>query len=137
MRELTIVIPCLNESETIVKCIIKARHSIDKLNIDGEILVADNGSTDNSVELGARVVRVNKKGYGNALQGGIEAAGGRWIIMADADDSYDHGYIAPFLEKLEEGYELVIGCRFPCGGGVIQEGAMPWMHRRIGNPALC
>src|SRR4030067_1329024 len=101
MRELSIVIPCLNEAETIEKCIMKARHSIENLNLDGEILVADNGSTDNSVEiaarLGARVVHVEGKGYGNALQGGIESADGRWIIMADADDSYDLGSIASFL----------------------------------------
>lgn len=132
--------PCLNEAETLKACILKARKSLDELNISGEILIADNGSTDNSVELakslGARVVHIADKGYGNALGGGIAAAKGQWIIMADADDSYNFGEIAPFLEKLQQGYDLVMGCRMPRGGGRIMPGAMPWKHRWIGNPAL-
>lgn len=140
MAEVSIVMPCLNEAETIGTCISKGKKSFEVLGIDGEILVADNGSTDGSREiaqkLGARVVRVAEKGYGNALRGGIEAAAGKWIIMADADDSYDLSDIAPFIEKLKEGYELVMGCRLPRGGGKISQGAMPWKHRWIGNPAL-
>ena len=140
MPEVSIVMPCLNEAETIGICISKGKKSFEALGIDGEILVADNGSTDGSREiaqgLGARVVRVAEKGYGNALRGGIEAAAGKWIIMADADDSYDLSNLAPFIEKLKEGYDLVMGCRLPRGGGKISQGAMPWKHRWIGNPAL-
>jgi hypothetical protein len=132
--------PCLNEAETLGSCILKAKRSIEAHNLDGEVIVADNGSTDGSLEiakdLGARVVHVKEKGYGNALQGGIEAATGRWVIMADADDSYDLGHITPFVEKLREGYDLVMGCRLPKGGGQIMQGAMPWKHRWIGNPVL-
>ncbi len=140
MPEISIVMPCLNEAETIGTCISKGKKSLEALKIDGEILVADNGSTDGSIEiarkLGARVVQVAEKGYGNALRGGIEAAAGKWIIMADADDSYDLSDIAPFIEKLREGYDLVMGCRLPRGGGKINQGAMPWKHRWIGNPVL-
>lgn len=140
MYDTTIVMPCLNEAETIGRCISKAKRSIERLNLRGEILVADNGSTDGSIEiaekLGARVVRVPAKGYGSALMGGIEAAKGKWIVMADADDSYDLSNIDPFIEKLREGYELVMGCRLPRGGGKIMKGAMPWKHRWIGNPIL-
>ena len=140
MRDLSIIMPCLNEAETLGDCILKAHRSIAALKLDGEIIVADNGSTDGSREiaqhLGARVVHVKEKGYGNALRGGIEAATGKWIVMADADDSYDLGYISPFIEKLQEGYDLVMGCRLPKGGGKIMEGAMPWKHRWIGNPVL-
>ncbi len=140
MLEVSIVMPCLNEAETIGACISKGKKSFEALGIDGEILVADNGSTDGSREiaqkLGARVVQVAEKGYGNALRGGIEAAAGKWIIMADADDSYDLSDIAPFIEKLKEGYDLVMGCRLPRGGGKISPGAMPWKHRWLGNPAL-
>jgi len=140
MRDLSIILPCLNEVETIAICIEKAKESIARLKIDGEILVADNGSTDGSREiaesLGARVVHVKEKGYGSALRGGIEAAQGKWIIMADADDSYDLSHITPFVEKLQQGYDLVMGCRLPKGGGKIMAGAMPWKHRWIGNPAL-
>jgi len=140
MRDLTVVMPCLNEAETLGSCIVKAHKSFEKLGLDGEVLVADNGSTDGSIEiaerLGARVVHVKEKGYGNALRGGFEAAEGKWILMADADDSYDFGDIAPFVEKLKEGNDLVMGCRLPNGGGKIMPGAMPWKHRWIGNPAL-
>lgn len=140
MYDITIVMPCLNEAETIGVCISKAKGSLERLNLRGEILVADNGSTDGSIEiakkLGARVVPVEAKGYGSALMGGIEAAEGKWIIMADSDDSYDFSYIDPFIEKLREGYDLVMGCRLPRGGGKIMKGAMPWKHRWIGNPIL-
>jgi glycosyltransferase involved in cell wall biosynthesis len=140
MRDLSIIMPCLNEAETLGTCILKAQKSIEALKLDGEIIVADNGSTDGSreiaQELGARVVPVQEKGYGNALQGGIEAATGKWVIMADADDSYDLSHITPFVEKLREGYDLVMGCRLPKGGGTIMAGAMPWKHRWIGNPVL-
>ena len=140
MRDLSIILPCLNEAETLGNCILKAKKSIEALKLDGEIIVADNGSTDGSLEIardmGARVVHVNEKGYGNALRGGIEAATGKWIIMADADDSYDFSHITPFVEKLQEGYDLVMGCRLPKGGGKIMKGAMPWKHRWIGNPVL-
>ena len=138
--DLTILMPCLNEAETIATCVRKGLKSLETLNLSGEVLIADNGSTDGSIEiaekLGARVVRVAKKGYGNALRGGIEAARGRWIIMGDSDDSYDFSALAPFVAKLREGYELVMGCRLPKGGGTIAPGAMPWKHRWIGNPAL-
>ena len=140
MRDLSVIMPCLNEAETLGSCILKAKKSIETLKLDGEIIVADNGSTDGSIEiakdLGARVVHVKEKGYGNALRGGIEAATGKWIVMADADDSYNLSDITPFVEKLQEGYDLVMGCRLPKGGGKIMKGAMPWKHRWIGNPAL-
>jgi glycosyltransferase involved in cell wall biosynthesis len=138
--ELTILMPCLDEAETIGTCVRKALASLSKLGIRGEVLVADNGSTDGSVkiarDLGARVVDIPRKGYGNALRGGIEGARGKWIIMGDSDDSYDFSNLGPFVEKFRQGYELVMGCRMPYGGGTILPGAMPWKHRWIGNPAL-
>lgn len=130
--------PCLNEADTLGACIEKARLGLARAGVEGEILIADNGSTDGSIEigekLGARVVRVKEKGYGNALKGGIEAATGKWIIMGDADDSYDFSDIAGFVKKLREGCDLVMGCRLPAGGGKILPGAMPLSHRWIGNP---
>ncbi len=138
--ELSVVMPCLNEAETLAVCIRKAFKSFADCDIAGEVVIADNGSTDGSQEIatreGARVVPVAKKGYGNALRGGIEAAHGKWIIMGDADDSYDFSNIKPFVEKLRVGYELVMGCRLPSGGGTVMPGAMPWKHRWIGNPVL-
>jgi len=138
--DLTIVMPCLNEAETLAVCIEKAKKGIEAARVVGEILIADNGSTDGSIEiaesLGARVERVKEKGYGNALRGGIRAARGRWILMGDSDDSYDFSQIRGFVEKLEEGNDLVMGCRLPSGGGTIIPGAMPWKNRWIGNPAL-
>jgi hypothetical protein len=132
--------PCLNEAETLAICIGKARNALAELAVLGEIVIADNGSTDGSQEIarraGARVVEVSETGYGCALRGGIAAARGQWIIVGDADDSYDFGSIAPFIEKLEEGCELVMGCRMPRGRGQIMKGAMPWKHRWIGNPGL-
>ena len=132
--------PCLNEAETLATCIEKAKAGLARANISSEILVADNGSTDGSIQiaesLGARVIPVKDKGYGCALRGGFEAAAGRWIIMGDADDSYDFSNIQGFLDKLREGYDLVMGCRLPSGGGTILPGAMPWKNRWIGNPVL-
>jgi glycosyltransferase involved in cell wall biosynthesis len=135
--ELSVVMPCLNEAETLGVCIEKARAALDAHGIAGEILVADNGSTDGSQEIaarmGARVVAVATKGYGAALLGGINAARGRFIIMGDADDSYDFTNLLPFVERLRDGYELVMGNRFQGG---IAEGAMPPLHRYLGNPVL-
>jgi glycosyltransferase involved in cell wall biosynthesis len=138
--ELSIVMPCLNEAETLAVCVQKARKGLLDAGISGEVIVADNGSTDGSIaiaeENGARVVHVKAKGYGNALRGGIEAARGRWLLMGDADDSYDFGEAGRFMEKLKEGEDLVMGCRLPAGGGTIKPGAMPWKNRWIGNPSL-
>jgi glycosyltransferase involved in cell wall biosynthesis len=138
--DLTLLMPCLNEAETLTRCIEKAQGSLAALGLSGEVLIADNGSTDGSIalaeKLGARVVPIAEKGYGSALRGGIATARGRWIIMGDADDSYDFSAIAPFVEKLREGRDLVMGCRMPRGGGTLLPGAMPWKHRWIGNPAL-
>lgn len=135
--ELSIVLPCLNEEKTLGNCIRKAQGFLQRNGVHGEVIVADNGSTDRSVEiaksLGARVTHITEKGYGNALQGGFKAARGKYILMADSDDSYDLENIAPFLEKLREGYDLVMGNRFK--GGILP-GAMPWHHRYIGNPVL-
>ncbi len=138
--ELTILMPSLNEAETIGACVEQALASLTALGLRGEVLVADNGSTDGSVgiaqKLGARVVNIPRKGYGNALRGGVEAARGRWIIMGDSDRSYDFSKLGAFVEKFRQGYELVMGCRMPYGGGTIMPGAMPWKHRWIGNPVL-
>jgi glycosyltransferase involved in cell wall biosynthesis len=135
--EVSIVMPCLDEAETLARCIQKAQRAIDKDGLAAEIIVADNGSTDGSVviakELGARVVEVARKGYGNALLGGIDAAQGTFVVMGDADDSYDFGAIAPFIEQLRAGADLVVGNRF---AGGIEPGAMPWSHRWVGNPVL-
>jgi glycosyltransferase involved in cell wall biosynthesis len=136
--ELSVVIPCLNEADTIRICVTKALKSIQEAKIAAEVIVADNGSTDGSIEiaesLGARVVAVKKKGYGNALMGGIEAARGKYIIMGDADDSYDFTDVPRFVNKLREGFDLVQGCRLPGGGGTVLPGAMPFLHRWWGNP---
>lgn len=136
----TIVMPCLNEAETLEQCILKAQRGLENAHIHGEILIADNGSTDGSIEIakryGATVVHVQQKGYGSALRAGIEAASSPWIIMGDSDDSYDFSHISGFIEKLKEGNDLVMGCRLPTGGGKILPGAMPWKNRWIGNPVL-
>jgi glycosyltransferase involved in cell wall biosynthesis len=136
--EVSIVMPCLNEAETLASCIRKARQALAENGIGGEVIVADNGSTDGSrqlaAELGARVVSVQEKGYGSALMGGIAAAEGQFIIMGDADDSYDFGEMPRLLAKLREGNDLVQGCRLPAGGGTVLPGAMPFLHRWLGNP---
>ncbi|HET6882213.1 MAG TPA: glycosyltransferase family 2 protein [Pirellulales bacterium] len=135
--EVSIVMPCLNEAETLERCIRKAQRAIVHHNLRAEIIIADNGSTDGSQQiaerLGARVVAVKEKGYGSALRGGIEAARGRYVVMGDSDDSYDFASIYPFIEKLRAGYDLVMGNRFQ--GGILP-GAMPWKHRWLGNPVL-
>src|SRR5258708_26920120 len=137
---LTILMPCLNEAETIESCVRKAFRSLDQLNLAGEVVVADNGSTDGSREraeaLGARVVPVSERGYGAALQAGIIAAKGDWIVMGDAAASYDFSHLAPFISRLDEGYDLVMSCRLPQGGGKIMPGALPSKHRSLGNPGL-
>jgi glycosyltransferase involved in cell wall biosynthesis len=129
--------PCLNEAETVATCVGKARGFLERMAIDGEVLVADNGSTDGSqklaVDAGARVVPVAQKGYGNALMGGINAACGRFVIMADADDSYDFSQLDAFVDGLRAGNTMVIGHRFRGG---IRRGAMPFLHRYLGNPVL-
>jgi glycosyltransferase involved in cell wall biosynthesis len=135
--EFTILMPCLDEALTIETCIRKARGYLDAKGIDGEILVADNGSTDGSdvraVAAGARVVRIARKGYGAALIGGIEAAKGRFVIMADADESYDFAHLDDFVGRLRQGFQLVVGNRF--AGGILP-GAMPFLNRYLGNPVL-
>lgn len=135
--ELSILMPCLNEAETLATCIRKAQQALEDLGVAGEIIVADNGSTDGSPEiaanLGARVIHVPEKGYGSALLGGIKAARGKYIIMGDADDSYDFTKLGPFLENLRAGYDLVMGNRFK--GGIAPQ-AMPALHRYLGNPVL-
>ena len=138
--EVSIVMPCLNEADTLATCVEKAQRALREAGIDGEVIVADNGSTDGSQaigqSLGARVVDVSAKGYGSALMGGIGAARGRYVIMGDADDSYDFLEVPKFVAKLRDGNQLVQGCRLPRGGGVVKPGAMPFLHRWIGNPAL-
>jgi glycosyltransferase involved in cell wall biosynthesis len=136
--ELSVVMPCLNEADTLARCIETAQRSLADGGIRGEVIVADNGSTDGSPAIaedaGAHVIHVPEKGYGSALMGGIAAARGRFVVMADADESYDFAEIPRFVEKLRLGDELVQGCRLESGGGRILPGAMPLMHRRIGNP---
>jgi len=133
-----VVLPCLNEFDTLSTCISKAQRALSEHGIDGEIIVADNGSVDGSPEIaarmGARVIDVAERGYGNALMAGIAAARGKYIIMGDADDSYDFLQLPRFVEKLREGYDLVQGCRLDRGGGHVMPGAMPVMHRLWGNP---
>jgi glycosyltransferase involved in cell wall biosynthesis len=135
--ELSVVMPCLNEAETLESCILKAQTTSQQANVSAEVIVADNGSTDGSPEiaerLGARVVHVEARGYGNALMGGIAAASGKYVIMGDADESYDFGHIPRFLEQLRAGADLAMGNRF---SGGIQQDAMPPLHKYFGNPLL-
>jgi len=135
--ELSVVLPCLDEARTVAQCVQQAQSAMAQAGITGEVVVADNGSTDNSAAIaaahGARVVPVAARGYGRALRAGIRAARGRYIIMGDADASYDFSHLNRFIEKLRAGYDLVVGDRF---GGGIQPGAMPWKNRYLGNPLL-
>jgi hypothetical protein len=137
MPELTVLMPCLNEAKTLESCIRAARRFMEEAGVQGEVLVADNGSQDGSGDIalaaGARVVAVAERGYGAALLAGIEAARGRFVIMGDADESYDFSGLAGFMAKLRDGAELVMGNRFEGG---IAPGAMPWLHRYLGNPVL-
>jgi glycosyltransferase involved in cell wall biosynthesis len=136
--EVSVVMPCLNEADTLATCIQKALRAMEQAGIAGEVVVADNGSSDASVAIartaGARVVTVADKGYGAALMGGIAAARGRFIIMGDADDSYDFSEVPKFVARLRDGDELVQGCRLESGGGRVLPGAMPHLHRWLGNP---
>jgi len=138
--ELTVVMPCLNEADTLEICITKVLRVFEEHEIAGEVVIADNGSQDGSQRiaerLGARVEHVTERGYGAALMGGIAAARGRFVLMGDADDSYDFLEIPKFIEKLREGYDLVQGCRLPKGGGKVLPDAMPFLHRWLGNPML-
>src|SRR6266571_6521780 len=135
--EVSVVIPCLNEARSIAICIDKAQTSFSKAGVRGEVVVADNGSTDGSIDIaeqhGARVVRVPTKGYGNALRGGIEAAQGDFIVMGDGDDSYDFAQVPEFVAKWRDGVDFVMGNRF---AGGIKPGAMPWHHRYLGTPVM-
>lgn len=137
LLELTILMPCLNEAETLATCIDKAQAYLERSGIQGEVLIADNGSTDGSIEIahahGARVVHVPIRGYGAALSHGIADAHGKFVIMGDSDDSYDFSRLAPFVEKLRGGFDLVMGNRFKGG---VAPGAMPFLHRYLGNPVL-
>lgn len=135
--ELTIVMPCLNEAETLKICIDKAMNYLNDNNISGEVVIGDNGSTDGSQDIarscGARIVDIPRKGYGSALMGAIQAAKGKYVIMGDSDDSYDFSNLNAYLEKLREGFDLVMGNRFKGG---IAKGAMPFLHYYLGNPVL-
>ena len=135
--ELTVIMPCLNEAETVGTCVKKACGYLERRGVDGEVLVVDNGSVDGSPEVaeraGARVVHERRRGYGHALAAGIREARGRYIIMGDADDSYDFTGLDPFVDKLLDGYDLVMGNRFKGG---IAPNAMPTLHRYLGNPVL-
>lgn len=138
--EITVLMPCLNEAETIAACIEDALSAFATARVVGEVLIADNGSSDGSQkiaeDMGARVLSVCEKGYGSALIGGINSAKGKYVLMGDADQSYDFKELPKFLERLRQGAELVMGCRLPRGGGTIMPGAMPPLHRWLGNPVL-
>ncbi len=138
--EVSFLLPCLNEAQTLQTCLRKIHQTITRHQLRAEIIVADNGSHDGSdtiaIIAGAKVLHVEQKGYGAALQAGLAAAQGTYIIMGDADDSYDFSATFPFIQKLREGYDLAMGCRLPKAGGKIMPGAMPWLHRWLGNPVL-
>jgi glycosyltransferase involved in cell wall biosynthesis len=137
LSTVSVVLPCLNEAETVATCVTEALTALKQSAIDGEVLVVDNGSTDNSAELaeraGARVVHESRRGYGSALRRGAEEARGEYVVMADADGSYDLADIPRFVDELRDGADLVMGSRLR---GTIEHGAMPWLHRRVGNPLL-
>ena len=136
--DISVVIPCLNEEDTLGACLSKLETVANDENFSIEVIVADNGSKDTSIEIAAkfntRIVQVSRKGYGAALMGGIEEAKAPFVLMADADDSYDFLELPKFFQKAKEGFDLIQGCRLPGGGGRINKGAMPWSHRHIGNP---
>lgn len=138
--ELSIVIPCLNEEDTVGTCVDKAFSNLKKLKISGEVILSDNGSSDNSVSIakskGAKIINVKNKGYGAALKTGIENSKGKYILFADADNSYDFNQIDKFYNELKKGNDLVQGCRLESGGGKIEKGAMPFSHRYFGTPLL-
>ncbi|MEL7266274.1 MAG: glycosyltransferase family 2 protein, partial [Planctomycetota bacterium] len=138
--ELSVVLPCLNEADTVATCVEKAVRAMRDAGIEGEVVVSDNGSTDGSQQLaidaGARIVNAPRRGYGAALMHGIENARGRYVMMGDADDSYDFLELPKFMPGLREGNDLVQGCRLPHGGGIVLPGAMPFLHRWFGNPVL-
>jgi glycosyltransferase involved in cell wall biosynthesis len=138
--EMSFVLPCLNEALTIGACVGECLSAIRESGTAGEVVIADNGSTDGSQEIatraGARVVSVSRRGYGSALMAGIQAAQGKYVLMGDSDSSYDFTQMPRFLEKLRQGYDLVMGCRMERGGGTILPGAMPPLHRWLGNPVL-
>ena len=138
--EVSVVMPCLNEADTLATCVRKALAGLSQAGASGEVIVADNGSTDGSVDIavreGARVVHVTERGYGAALMAGIDAARGRFVVMGDADDSYDFGELPAFVARLRDGFDLVQGCRLAGGGGRVLRGAMPLSHRWFGNPAF-
>ena len=136
--DLSVVLPCLNEEDTLGVCLEKLVKVSSSHDFKLEVIVADNGSTDNSIDIansyGAKVVHAQKKGYGSALKSGINKAKAPYILMADADDSYDLLETPKFYSELQKGFDLVQGCRLPKGGGTIKKGAMPWSHKHIGNP---
>jgi glycosyltransferase involved in cell wall biosynthesis len=136
--EISVVIPCLNEVETLPDCLDRAQRVLKTSALSGEIIVVDNGSTDGSSDVaarfGAKVLQVDSRGYGNAVSAGVRAARGEYIVVGDADGSYDFLEIPRFIARLREGFDLVQGCRLPAGGGTITSGAMPYLHRRWGNP---
>jgi glycosyltransferase involved in cell wall biosynthesis len=138
--EVSIVMPCLNEEDTLRQCLRKAWTALVDNHVEGEIIVADNGSTDGSLAIaeqhGARIIRVQERGYGSALMAGIQSARGEYVMMGDADNSYDFRELPNFLARLREGSDLVQGCRLPSGGGRIERKAMPFLHRWLGNPIL-
>ncbi len=138
--ELSVVMPCLNEADTVGICVEKAVKAMREAGINGEVVLADNGSTDDSkkiaVDKGARTIDVDERGYGAALMHGIEASKGTYVLMGDADDSYDFLAIPAFVEELRKDFDLVQGCRLPRGGGTVLPGAMPFLHRWFGNPVL-
>jgi len=138
--ELSVVMPCLDEADTVGSCVEKALRAMSEHGVAGEVVVADNGSRDDSVAIarrgGARIVPVAERGYGSALMGGIASARGRFVLIGDCDASYDFLEIARYVDKLREGYDLVQGCRLPSGGGRVLPGAMPFLHRWLGNPLL-
>lgn len=137
-KEISVVIPCLNESETLQICIDKIKKKFKDSKLEGEIIIADNGSTDGSIDIAnkndVKIVHVEKKGYGSAVTSGIKNSSGKFIFIADADNSYDFNELENFYNKINEGFDIIQGCRLPNGGGKITKGAMPISHRYIGNP---